>query len=107
MYHALMTHRFFGPIHLLLLTAALTISCDGSSPQNTGGGGSGGEDAGVGGAGGGGASGACDSNQDCTEGMNQICTGTDDGMCGAVTKKCVEYPPSCGEGTFSTVCGCD
>jgi len=51
--------------------------------------------------------GTCVDDSDCTVGFNNICLPTDDGMCGAQTKKCVEFPPSCGEGTFTTVCGCD
>jgi hypothetical protein len=97
-----MAYRISGPVYLLLLGAALTISCGGGDPQNSGGGGSGGES-----AGGGGASGICDGDEDCTGGFNLICAGTDDGMCGAITKKCIEYPATCGEGTYSTVCGCD
>lgn len=49
----------------------------------------------------------CVDNSDCTMGFNLICLAKDDGACGPTTKKCVEYPPSCGEGTFTTVCGCD
>lgn len=49
----------------------------------------------------------CVDNSDCTMGFNLLCANTDDGACGPTTKKCVEYPPSCGEGTFTTVCGCD
>jgi hypothetical protein len=49
----------------------------------------------------------CVDDSDCTVGFNLICASTDDGACGPTTKKCIEYPPSCGEGTFTTVCGCD
>jgi hypothetical protein len=49
----------------------------------------------------------CDDDSDCTMGFNLVCVSTDDGVCGPTTKKCVEYPPSCGEGTLTTVCGCD
>lgn len=49
----------------------------------------------------------CTSDADCTTGFNLICLPTDDGACGPTTKKCVEYPATCGEGTFTTVCGCD
>ena len=49
----------------------------------------------------------CVDSSECTMGFNLICAATDDGACGPTTKKCIEYPPSCGEGTFTTVCGCD
>lgn len=49
----------------------------------------------------------CTTDADCTMGLNLICLPTDDGACGPTTNKCVEYPPSCGEGSFTTVCGCD
>lgn len=49
----------------------------------------------------------CATDKDCTMGFNLVCLPTDDGACGPATKKCVEYPATCGEGTFTTVCGCD
>jgi len=86
-----------------ILGIVLTVAACGDDveDQTSGGGGSGG------GSNGGNAGDPCESNQDCTNGLNLYCATTDDGMCGATAKKCAEYPATCGEGTYRTVCGCD
>lgn len=58
-------------------------------------------------SGGGGDNGACTSDADCKTGFNMICAETDDGQCGPIARKCIQYPASCSEGTLYTACGCD
>jgi hypothetical protein len=60
----------------------------------------------TGGADGGTEGKACPNGNECVG--QEVCVFAD-GACGAVdkTKKCVYYPPSCGEALPSTACGCD
>jgi hypothetical protein len=84
-------------IGMVLAAPILPLACsDGGTQTST----SSGSSSGMG-------DGTCVDDNDCKVGFNNICLPTDDGMCGPQTKKCVEFPPSCGEGTFTTVCGCD
>jgi hypothetical protein len=103
-----MRYAYKGSVYsiLLFLGVLFAASCGGTDNE-TGSGGSGSGGSGSGGSGSGGEDSPCVDNEDCTKGFNLICAATDDGACGPTTRKCIEYPPSCGEGTFSTVCGCD
>lgn len=87
--------RFLTGSPLLIFCTILAAACGDSS-------GSGSES-----SGGGGSDGTCTSDEDCKTGFNNFCAETDDGQCGPIVRKCVQYPPSCGEGPLHTACGCD
>ncbi len=99
--------RAFVGATCVVLLAIAAIAC-GDDGTTTGSGGAGGQSAtGGSGQGGGGQDGdPCTTESDCLGGY--ICV-YDDGTCGAsdTTRRCTQYPASCGEGPLRTYCDCD